>query len=329
MGNLPFIDIFGYWVGIFLTFCVLSFLYKDNPFYKFAEHLFIGISIGLGLVNIYYHTLQPKLVENLQGDRYYYWIALAFSLMLFTKFFSKRWAWLARIPIAFLVAYYAGLQINGVSQGDFGPQLQAGMRSVVVDKIDINRASESDMSLLPGFSPAITKAIIERRATQRFTSLDQLQALATTDSERIDLAEARDSLIGISFTGLEAQASVSSETETNWFGTFSQILMLLGLLASLVYFYFSVEHTGVVGKVSRFGVWILMLGFGAAFGATVQGRLSLAVGRALDVLGRDKHPQVAEQIHGGWVALVSIALIVAGIVAWESKQRRAKSSASE
>jgi len=46
MTPLAPIDIFGAWIAIFLTMAILSFLYGDNPFYKLAEHLFIGISIG-------------------------------------------------------------------------------------------------------------------------------------------------------------------------------------------------------------------------------------------------------------------------------------------
>ena len=33
-------------LGAFLTLCTFSFLYKDNPFYKFAEHLVVGVSAG-------------------------------------------------------------------------------------------------------------------------------------------------------------------------------------------------------------------------------------------------------------------------------------------
>ena len=54
----------GYWLGIFLTFCILSFLYKDNPIYKLAEHLFVGVSIGYVVINEYYNTLRPKLREH-------------------------------------------------------------------------------------------------------------------------------------------------------------------------------------------------------------------------------------------------------------------------
>ena len=40
----------GIWIAAALTFCIFSFLYKDNPFYKFAEHLFVGLAAGYGLV---------------------------------------------------------------------------------------------------------------------------------------------------------------------------------------------------------------------------------------------------------------------------------------
>ena len=38
MEDLPLITLLGAWLSIFLTLCVLSFLYDDNPVYKFAEH---------------------------------------------------------------------------------------------------------------------------------------------------------------------------------------------------------------------------------------------------------------------------------------------------
>jgi hypothetical protein len=43
---MTFWEMFGIWVAAFLTICIFSFLYEDNPFYKFAEHLFVGVSAG-------------------------------------------------------------------------------------------------------------------------------------------------------------------------------------------------------------------------------------------------------------------------------------------
>ena len=66
-----------------------------------------------------------------------------------------------------------------------------------------------------------------------------------------------------------------------------------------------------------------MIGFGASFGFTVQGRIALAIGRALDIRARPC-PGRAAQIHGPVVALVSVAVIVVGgMVLWELRRRRA------
>jgi len=324
MGHVATIDILGYWLGIFLTFAILSFLYKDNPIYKFAEHLFIGVSIGYVVTLQYYNTMRPKLVERLVEGRWWYLIGLVLALALLTKAASKRWAWVGRFPIAFVVAFYAGLQINGVAQGDLGPQLTTAMSSVVAEKVDVNTARPEELQLLPGMTPVMARVVAERRAQKPFESLDDLARIdGLADWQVRDLNEARGHI-----TGLDAQASVTTG-DVYFFGTLSKLLMLLGLIASLVYFYFSVEHKGAIGRVSRFGVWVLMIGFGAAFGFTVQGRLSLAIGRALDILGRDKDPMLAAQIDGGLVAIASILLIIGGIVVWELMLRRRSRSDSQ
>jgi hypothetical protein len=120
---------------------------------------------------------------------------------------------------------------------------------------------------------------------------------------------------------LDAKADVTTG-QRNWFGVVSNVLLLLGLLTSLVYFYFSVAHNGVVGRVSRIGVWVLMVGFGASFGLTVQGRLALAIGRAYEVLGRTFSPADAAQIRAPYVSAVSVAIIVLGLLGWELRRRQ-------
>ena len=36
----------GVWMAVFLTLMVLSFLYKENPFFRLAEYLTVGLSAG-------------------------------------------------------------------------------------------------------------------------------------------------------------------------------------------------------------------------------------------------------------------------------------------
>ena len=54
---------------------------------------------------------------------------------------------------------------------------------------------------------------------------------------------------------------------------------MIGVICGLDYFFFSKENTGIVGKVSRIGVYFLMIKFGASFGFAVMGRISLLIGR--------------------------------------------------
>ena len=62
--------------------------------------------------------------------------------------------------------------------------------------------------------------------------------------------------------------------------TFSGIVMVLGVVSTLIYFYFSKEHKGAFGFVAKIGIWFIMVSFGASFGYTVMARVSLLIGRA-------------------------------------------------
>ena len=61
--------------------------------------------------------------------------------------------------------------------------------------------------------------------------------------------------------------------------SFLNLILIIGVLTALVYFFFSIEHKGLVGKTARVGIWFLMISFGASFGYTVMARLSLLIGR--------------------------------------------------
>lgn len=69
--------------------------------------------------------------------------------------------------------------------------------------------------------------------------------------------------------------SNDSGSQINFWQSFQNTLFVLSVLSSLTYFYFSVEHKGIVGRVSRAGVWVLMISFGASFAFTVMGRITL------------------------------------------------------
>jgi len=57
------------------------------------------------------------------------------------------------------------------------------------------------------------------------------------------------------------------------------IVLFVGVVCSILYFYFSREHKGALKVGSRIGIVFLMIGFGASFGYTVMARISLLIGR--------------------------------------------------
>ena len=56
---------FAVWIAAALTLFVFSFLYKDNPLYKFAEHLFVGVSAGYYIVLNYWTVIVANLYDPL------------------------------------------------------------------------------------------------------------------------------------------------------------------------------------------------------------------------------------------------------------------------
>jgi hypothetical protein len=189
------------WVNAFLTLCILSFLYKDNPFFRFAESLFAGMSLGyyIGIVTV--QTLQPNLIAPLKESftanyNYLLLIPMALGIMLYFRYIA-RVAWVARIALAVYIGYYVGVLMMQKIHGQVIPQT-------------------------------------------------------------------RDTIMPITTGGVDAL----------W-----NILVIVGVFSVLIYFYFSIEHKGIVGKLSRVGIWFLMISFGASFGYTIMARISLLMGR--------------------------------------------------
>ncbi|HEY2955187.1 MAG TPA: hypothetical protein VGK89_08055 [Candidatus Eisenbacteria bacterium] len=210
-------DGLGVWIGALLTLCVFSFLYKDNPFYKVAEHLFVGVSAGYYIILYWWTSLYPNLYQPLvkafaghgvtartgflaaeQGD-YRGWLMIpgVLGLLLFTRFFG-RIGWLSRWPLAVIIGVYVGLQTTGFAQSDLVAQAQASMQPL--------------------------------------------------------------------WTG-------------NLATSVNAIVFTVGLVTSLLFFFFSREHRGGLGVVSKIGIFFLMVSFGAGYGYTVMSRVSLLIGR--------------------------------------------------
>ena len=122
-------DTFWTWIAALLTLMILSFLYKDNPLFKIAEHLFVGIAAGYVVAIEFFNVFKPNLWDPLTHGRDWWLIApFALGLMMFTRF-SKRAAWVSRWPLAYMVGIYSGMAVIGFTEGDLMNQVRASLVS--------------------------------------------------------------------------------------------------------------------------------------------------------------------------------------------------------
>jgi len=116
-------------IAAILTLFIFSFLYRDNPFYKFAEYLLVGISVGYLIVISIKTIVLPKLYYPIfrQGDLLYL-IPGILGIFMFLRFFPKL-SWLSRISMALIIGAGAGVSIPAVLQAQIYTQMKASMGS--------------------------------------------------------------------------------------------------------------------------------------------------------------------------------------------------------
>lgn len=119
----------GIWIGAFCTLAIWSFLYKDNPVYKFAEQVFVGISAAYWFVYTIYNILIPNLFAKLFTDFPSQWILIVpgiLGLMMLMRLFPK-FDWMSKFPLALLIGTTAGLSLLRYLKSDILNQATSTM----------------------------------------------------------------------------------------------------------------------------------------------------------------------------------------------------------
>lgn len=205
-------DSIGIWVAAFFTLAILSFMYGDNPVYKLAESVVVGVSAAYWMVVGFWEVIVPNLVGKLMPSvikawampgleeeaDFLYIVPLTLGVLLLWRL-SPKGAWISRWPMAFIIGVFCGLRLVTFIHADF-------------------------------------------------------------------LSQIRNTIIPL---------AVFTDEGFSFWDSVRNILIVLGVLVCLVYFFFSIEHRGAVGKAAKVGTWVLMITFGAAFGYTVMGRIAL------------------------------------------------------
>lgn len=185
-------------VAIILTLCVLSRILGNNPLFRIAQYLFVGVSLGYIFVVLYHQVLLPSTIRIVTSGvsqpalTVLRLVPLLLWLLLLPRIIGRQTlSWLANIPLGLIFGVGAGIALIGSLAGTLMPQL-----------LDTARPLQGDIPQIAG-----------------------------------------------------------------------TILLVLGVIVTLSYFYFTVPDNTPTGSVvaisARVGRWLLMIAFGFFFAGSL------------------------------------------------------------
>lgn len=188
------------WCAALSTFAIYSILYAENKFYRFFEHVFLGLATGYGVYMTWSQVLGPMWWNPMIKQGQWYWAFAGVAGSMFYFMYSRKNMWISRLIFGAFMGLAAGSMFRDFYEVYF-PQIGSSMKPIY----EANKGAMHSVSVF---------------------------------------------------------------------------IFYIILLSSMTYFFFSFEHkNAAVKKTASLGRWFLMIGFGAIFGATVMGRMTLFIGR--------------------------------------------------
>lgn len=91
----------GIWVGALLNIFLWSIAYRDNPLFKFAEHTYVGASVGYALA-VSLASIKAYGFDHVAAGEVHYIIPIILGLLLYMRYHRTLY-WLYRYGIAVVV----------------------------------------------------------------------------------------------------------------------------------------------------------------------------------------------------------------------------------
>lgn len=119
-------------ISFLLTVMVLSYLFGDNPLFRFATHVFVGVSAGYVAVVAFYQVIWSHLVFPLWNapliEKGLLLIPLILSALMLMKISPRLGFRLGGPAVAYLVGVGAAVAIGGAVLGTIFPQAAAAVQ---------------------------------------------------------------------------------------------------------------------------------------------------------------------------------------------------------
>ncbi len=270
-------------VGGIATIALYSILYRENKFYRFFEHVYIGLAVGFAVVGLWTENLEASWWDTMIGKAatvdgpatpgmWTFGLLLPIGVMGFMVF-SKKHGWMARIPIGIILGMWGGQQFNAFAT-EMLPQVRDSVRVLVPTRTD-SIIVPNGFVLTDQRAGAIAQ---ETGMTVEGVRLVAQNVRLNPEREQALMQQTGANLDQITQTANAVRGLIGKEVYLTQ--AINNILYTLTLLSILCYFLFSFEQKGkFLNGFTRAGRLLLMVGFGAIFGSTVMTRFALLIDR--------------------------------------------------
>jgi hypothetical protein len=124
------VDMIAAWTAVFFTLGIYSILYRENPWYRIAESVYLGVAVGYGV------SVDLLYIRNQWGGQ---WSTSAGMILLFAIVtiiglmwygrFTKTTFFLYRWPLSIIVGTGIGLALRTVIDAQFLQQIVAQVKT--------------------------------------------------------------------------------------------------------------------------------------------------------------------------------------------------------
>jgi len=106
-------------ISLILTLAIFSYLLDDNPLFRLAISMFVGLAAAFTVVVTFQSVILP-LTNSGPGNAILFTVALAFTLLMLVKPIRSLRI-LSNVPLGFLIAVGASISIIGAISGTLIP----------------------------------------------------------------------------------------------------------------------------------------------------------------------------------------------------------------
>ncbi len=125
-------------IGAGLTLLIFSYMLGDNPLYRLALHIFLGILIGYSFGVVVRDILFIRLLEPLAERKWEFFVPLLLAIVLMTKG-VRRQAYIGNMATGLLIGVGTAVALSGALLGTLIPQVAATGRAMAVGGADLSQ----------------------------------------------------------------------------------------------------------------------------------------------------------------------------------------------